>query len=126
MPLDIAIGRNQDARTGRWNFERTTSGDVAFDETQAHAVITSSLEYQGEYWADQSHGSTLHRIRTITSRTPSDAEQRERQALGPLERASLIVVGDVTGAADRRAARLSLDVNWTTPGGAVASATIAI
>jgi len=125
MTTDIALGEPS-ADTGRFNFVRGADGDVDFDATEAHAVVTSVLEERGGYWADPSHGSDLHRLKNLTTRTPSQAEAMVREALGPLESEQLIAGVAVSAAAARRRGRLGIDLNWTTPGGSGQSRTIEV
>jgi phage gp46-like protein len=107
--LDISIG-NRNEYSKRFNFVRGADGDVAFDDTEAHAVITT-------YWFDPNHGSKLARLRSLTSRTPSQAEAEALDALLPLQADNSITAVAAVAAADRSNGRLSLDVSWTTPSG---------
>lgn len=121
--MDITIG-NQSESTGRFNFVRAADGDVSFDDTETHAVVTSVVEHEAGYWADPRHGSQLHQLRSLTSRTPSQAEAIAREALSPMEGAREIVRVKVTATADRLRGRLRLDLNWSTPGGTQGSTTV--
>lgn len=115
--MDITIGaRNEFSK--RFNFVRGADGDVSFDDTEAHAVITTCCEVKGTYWVDPSHGSRLSLLRSLTSRTPSQAEAETLDALQSLEADNSITGVAVVAAADRSNGRLSLDVSWTTPSGA--------
>lgn len=114
--MDLSIG-NRNQYNGRFNFVRGADGDVAFDDTEAHAVISSVEEVRGSYWADATHGSGLLLLRSLTSRTPSQAEADALDALDPLERANAIENVSATATADRRNGRLNLEVSWSTPSG---------
>jgi hypothetical protein len=113
--MDITIGNRSDA-TGRWNFVEGADGDVSFDETEAHAVVTSILEHRKSYWADANHGSDLHTLKSLTSRTPSQAEAMVREALTQLEQQNRIVVAKIAAKKDLNTGRLYVNVAWTTPG----------
>ncbi len=114
--MDITIGaRNQN--TKRFNFVRASDGDVSFDNTEAHAVITSCCEVRGTYWVDSRHGSNLSLLRSLTERTPSQAQAETFDALDSLVRDNSIVTPVVDSAADLPNGRLSVDVSWTTPSG---------
>ena len=95
---------------------RGADGDVAFDDTEAHAVVTSALEHRGAYWADRNHGSDLHQLRTLSSRTPSQAEAQVHAAEAQLLQEGTIESLQVTAKAPARTGRLELDVRWQTPG----------
>lgn len=119
MALDIAL-TNYNEVTERYNFSTDESGDVAFDGTQAFAVMSSALCRRGGYWADTTHGSLLATLRNLTSRTPSQAEAMTLDALAPLQNAPLNLVDavSVTSSVEPNSNRLDVDVEWTVPGGA--------
>jgi phage gp46-like protein len=71
--MDITLG-NRNEYSKRFNFVRGDDGDVSFDDSEAHAVMTSVVERKRSYWADATHGSELFELRNLTSRTPSQAE----------------------------------------------------
>ncbi len=111
---------NRRESSGRFNFVQGTDGDVSFDDTEAHAVLTSSLEDRDSWAFDPQHGSELSTLRSLTTRTPSQAESMEQDALDGLVRANVIAPPTVaaSGRVDSDGvARLNLDVRWTTPGG---------
>lgn len=119
MP-DITLGNRSEA-TGRYNFVLGADGDVSFDDTEAHAVMTSVIEHKGKYWADASHGSDLYLLKSITSKTPSQAVALTHDGLQPLEDAKMIDAASTTvnAAVVRGAAgRVDIDIGWTTPVGA--------
>jgi phage gp46-like protein len=128
LPLDLAL-TNYNARTCRYNFARGANGDVAFDQTQAFAVMSSCLCKRNGYWADANFGSDLDTLRNMTSRTPSQAQAMTADAVQPLVDQKLITgvqVGAVAaassgaiGASGNPAAgnQLDVDLNWATPGG---------
>ena len=119
-PKDISLG-NQSAATGRYNFVISeTDGDVSFDDTEAHAVMTSVIEHRGTNPFDTTHGSDLHTLRNMTSRTPSQATAMALDGLQSLEADNTVVAGSTVTAKAKRVDgvnRLDLDVTWTTPAG---------
>lgn len=116
--MDIAIG-NRSASSGRFNFVvDELTGDVKFDDTEAHAVLTVSAEERGSYAFDSTWGSDLHLLKNLTSRTPSQAEAMELAALDSMTKKN--VVSGVEVSASVRSGTLGtleLDVAWTTPTG---------
>ena len=121
---DITLG-NRSQQTGRFNFVIGEDGDVSFDGTQAHAVMTSVAERRGGWWADQNHGSDLLKFKSLTFNTPSQAEATVREALKPLEDANMIVIKSVVARARRGLlGRLGVNVSWTTPDGQPFSETV--
>lgn len=121
--MDITIG-NRSEETGRFNFVLGADGDVSFDDTEAHAVVGSALEFQGAWWADPEHGSTLAQLRNLTARTPSQADASLRAAEAPLEAAGAITGLQVQVEQDRRYGRLLVDLAWTTAGGGAGNASL--
>ena len=113
--MDITIG-NRSQATGRFNFVRGEDGDVAFDETEAHAVMTSVIEKRGSYWADPEHGSDLFTLKNLTTRTPSQAEAMALEAVLPLEEANAISNVAARARAVRDTGRLELELAWQAPG----------
>jgi len=125
--MDIAL-TNYNQLTGRYNFARGPDGDVAFDTTRAHSVMTSIIERKSSYPFDGNHGSDLYKLRSLTSKTPSQAEAVALDALQELEREREIVNTSATSRARKMSGivRLELDVGWSTPGGVPVSATTTI
>ncbi len=117
---DITLG-NQSAATGRYNFVTSEiDGDVSFDDTEAHAVMTSIIEHRDSYAFDTNHGSKLYTLRNATSRTPSQAEAMTLDGLQSLQDDNTISAGTrVSASMSRRDGinRLDVEVNWTTPAG---------
>lgn len=123
--LDISLGNRSEA-TGRFNFVRAANGDVSFDDTQAHAVLTSSIERRGSYADDITHGSLLFQLQNLTSRTPSQSEAMVLDALQFLERSGQILNVTVTSKGTSTSiggGKLGIDVSWTIPGGRTGSVT---
>ena len=116
--MDITIG-NRSAQTNRFNFVKGQDGDVSFDDTEAHAVITSVCEKKGTYWFDSTHGSNLANLRSLTSRTPSQAEAETLDSTDSLIRDKSVATVSATAAAIRSSGRLALEVSWTTPSGSI-------
>lgn len=121
MPdLDITLGARSDA-SGRFNLVAGADGDVAFDETSAHAVVTSATELRGSWWADPEHGWRGRTLRNLTSATPSQASAATLEAIEPLERENQVtdveVVAEAERVAGQRTGRLLRRVRWTTPAG---------
>jgi phage gp46-like protein len=71
---DVALVRV--ANTGDHNFAWDDSGDVVFDNTEQHAVMSCLVEERARWWADTegTHGSQLYTLRTLTRGRPSLAE----------------------------------------------------
>ncbi len=110
--MDITLG-NQNEANGCFNFVRGADGDVQFDDTEAHAMMTSVIERKKSYWADRSHGSNLYKLRSLTSRTPSQAVAEALDATQSLEAAFVVQQIRAEAAIDKRAInRLKLDVSW--------------
>lgn len=114
--MDIAIGA-RDQHTGRFNFVRDQiTNDVAFDQTEAHAVMTSALEDLGGYWADPNHGSELFRLENLSQKTPSLAEAMVGASLDSLERQGRIAAIAVEAEASQNSSglgRLEVNLRWT-------------
>ena len=112
MAIDITLG-NRSEESGCFNFVRGADGDVSFDETGAHAVVTSVIERKGTNVFDRTHGSDLWKLRSLTSRTPSQAEAETLAACQPLEDANEVQQVEAFAEADPKAGnRLKLDVSW--------------
>lgn len=109
--MDITIG-NRSQSTGRFNFKIGTDGDVAFDDTEAHAMMMSVVDHKEEYWADENQGSFVFKIKTLTSRAPSQAEAYARDGVNSMEQSGL-VSSVVAKSAVKRRGILSLDLSWT-------------
>lgn len=125
--MDIALlDSARNAVTGRWGFARGADGDVAFDDTEAHAVVTSALEDLGAYWADPGHGSRLHALRNLTSRTPSQAEAMVRQAEQPLVQEGVISSFKTDASAELRSGRLRIELDWSTPSAGAQSKSVTV
>jgi len=114
--MDITIG-NRNENSKRFNFVRGADGDVSFDDTEAHAVVTTIIEVRKTYWVDANHGTNLSRLRNLTTRTPSQAEAEALDGLVALEQDNAIVDASAVASADRSNGRLALAVSWTTPSG---------
>jgi phage gp46-like protein len=110
---DISLG-NPNPTTGAFNFVRGADGDVQFDDSGAHGVLTSVIERLGTNPFDSSHGSNIWQIRSLTSKTPSQTEASALAAVQPM-----VSAGEIQGVATDAAAnsqnpnRLDLDVSWT-------------
>ncbi len=110
--MDITLG-NQNAANSCFNFVIGPDGDVQFDDTEAHAVMTSVIERKGSYWADRSHGSDLYKLRSLTSRTPSQAEAEALAATQSLEDSFAIQLVQAEASVSKTSRnRLNLDVRW--------------
>ena len=123
--MDITIG-NRNELSKRFNFVRGADGDVSFDDTEAHAVITSVIEHRRSYWVDPNHGSELFTLKNLSSRTPSQAEAMTIDSVAQLEADSVIVNPQATAAAVRSLGRLTIDLSWTTPSGAPNTVTVEV
>ena len=124
MALDIALG-NQNADNGCFNFVRGADGDVAFDETGAHGVVTSVVERKGTNVFDRSHGTNIWQMQSLTSRTPSQAEAEAIDGATSLEDAGEIQGLSATAAVGSFG-RLNLDVSWKSGDGELQSKTIEV
>jgi phage gp46-like protein len=123
--MDIALlTTSRNPATGCFDFVRGPDGDVLFDDTEAHAVITSALEHKGAYWADRNHGSDLFRMKTLSTKTPSQADAMVREAEDPLVADGSIAPPSVTASVVRKTGRLNIDIDWTTPGGVPGSVAV--
>ncbi len=117
--MDIKLGPSRVA-PGRFGFARGDDGDVSFDNTEAHAVMTSAIEELGSWWADPSHGSEAHTVRNLTGRAPSQVEAMTFASLQTLENSG--VISDVLVAAkpstgSNGIGRLETVIGWTAPDG---------
>jgi len=126
MALDIALGERNPVN-GRFGFKWDSIGDVEFDDTEAHSVMSLLVEQRARYWAASStHGSNLYKIQSLTSLTPSRAEADALEALQPLIAAKRIKDVRAEAQVRRGSNRLVLNVYWATPGGNPGQAQIAL
>lgn len=110
--MDISLGARSEA-TGRFNFvQDPVTKDVAFDETEAHRVVTAALEDLGTWWADPTHGSELYQLENLTSATPSQAESTVLNAEQQLEQAGVITNVSCTAHRVPRTNRLKIKLAW--------------
>ena len=112
---DITLGNRSDA-TARFNFVKGADGDVSFDDTEGHAVMTSATEDKGGYWADPNHGNEAAQLKSLTSGTPSQAEAMTTDAEAPLVQAGSIENLVVTSSR-QGFGKLVTEISWMTPGG---------
>jgi len=118
--MDITMG-NRSESSGRFNFVRGADGDVSFDDTETHAVMTSVIEQKRGYWANREHGTGLRQVKSLTRRTPSQVEAEALQGMESVreirdDKANAIVERSNVG-------RLKLRLSWTA-GGIPQSATV--
>jgi phage gp46-like protein len=94
MADDIALVRNPN--TGRFNFQ-WKDGDVVFDRTCEHEVMSRLVEKRAKWWADAdgAHGSRLSTITHINASTRSEADAYAREALQPMVDANRIAITKV-------------------------------
>lgn len=121
MNVDITLG-NRNQLTKRFNFVKGPDGDVKFDDTQAHAVMTSVMEHLRGYWADPTHGGELHTLKTRSSRTPSQAEAFTDASLQSLQQdgsISEVVTNAKVSSAQTGISILNVTTGWKTPTGEV-------
>jgi phage gp46-like protein len=115
---DIAIAPN--LNNGRQGFA-WADGDVVFDDTLEHEVLSRLVEWRGRWWADSrgTHGSRLFTIKHLSASTTSDAEAYAREALQPMVDAKrlTIVAVRVTTLSGTQGARLTVAVSWKPLGG---------
>lgn len=125
--LDIALlDDGYNANVGRYglSWDAANGGDVAFDNTQAFAVLTSVACKEKGYWANPQHGTKLHELQTLTrntpSPTPSQAQAMALNGVAPLVQANLIVnpqasTEQLPGPLGARSI-LGLSLAWSVPG----------
>lgn len=118
--MDITMGSRSE-KTGRFNFVRGADGDVSFDETRAHEVVTSVTETHGSWIHDETHGSKLRSLRKLSTATPSQADAMTLESLQTLEEDNEVVEPEANSVAEvvrgQRTGRLSIRVRWKTPSG---------
>lgn len=92
---DVALSRNPN--TGRMNLQ-WVNGDVVFDDTCEHEVMSRLVEKRATWWADEAgtHGSRIYTITHIDASTQSDADAYAREALQPMVDAKRIEIVNVT------------------------------
>lgn len=116
---DLAFKRNP--ANGRMGFLKTDDNDVAFDETEQHAVMASLVVARGRWWADTqgTFGSKITSVRSINGSTKSDVEAYARQALEWLVKAGRITLErvrvDLPDGGQR--GRITVQVYWRVRGG---------
>lgn len=113
---DISMG-NISAETGRFNFVIGPDGDVSFDTTGAHAVLTSGIERRQSWWADETHGSDLFNLKSLTIDSRSQAEAMTMAAEQPLVDAGIIDNPEAHATSDRNLGRLAVNFSWNSPSG---------
>jgi phage gp46-like protein len=124
MPLsdegrDVTLVRNPE--TGRFDLD-WDGPNPEFDDSEAHTVLSLVLEFQAQWWADQTgkRGSRLHLLRNDTRTTQSEIVARVQEALAPAVADGRLV--DVTVTAERAAAgRYAFQIFWKTRSGRAAS-----
>ena len=123
---DVSLAR--DPNTGGHNFVWDTTGDVVFDDTEQHAVMSCLVEHRARWWADTdgTHGSQLHTLRTLTRGTPSLAEAFAVESVQPLVAARRIVGFAARARANVQGQRFVFEVDWSVPGGKPHSTRIAL
>jgi phage gp46-like protein len=116
--LDIQL-TNYNQRTGRYNLAVGPGSDVQFDDTQAYAVQTAVGCIRGAWWADDTVGSRLSQLQSLTTRTAATAAAVVQEALDPLVSAGKILEPVVQPPQAIRgfANVLSIDADYSTPGG---------
>lgn len=118
--MDITLGNRSEA-SKRFNFVRGADGDVSFDDTCAHEVMTALMEDRSTYVFDPNHGSEISTLANLTSRTPSQADAMGYDALRPLEKDNVITKAQVISERERilgqPTGRLLIKAKWTTPSG---------
>ena len=121
---DIALARNPN--TGGHNFVWDDSGEVVFDDTEQHAVMSCLVEQRGRWWADTTgtHGSQLYTLKTLTRSTPSMAEAFANEAVQPLLSEQQIVSFTSQAQANVQGQRFVLNVFWSVAGNKPQSARI--
>jgi phage gp46-like protein len=119
---DIAPLRNPS--TGKFDIQWDATGNVLFDDTQEHAVLSLMLGRKAQYWADQTgvRGSYLYVVKEDRKATPSKMQGYVVDALQPLidNRTILAPQGQQTVAVTAtrvKPGRIDLAVTYTTPQG---------
>ncbi len=125
---DITLSQNP--VTGKFDFSWTASNDVAFDDTEAHAVVSLLVERRGLWHADptRQRGSNLLAARSILARTASETKADAEQALQPLVVAGRIFALPSVPLVQTaiQGARLLMTVTWSTPRSASTSIVISL
>jgi phage gp46-like protein len=122
---DVALGPSP-SRVGRFGFVFGPDHDVTFDDTRAHSVVASVVDHRLGYWADPTEGSDLFRLRSLSSRAPSQAEAAAVDGLSTMVRAGDVQGVAVAARAFPQSGKLSLDVTWKSPDGQVLRQTLEI
>jgi phage gp46-like protein len=123
---DVALVR--DANTGGHNFAWDDSGDVVFDNTEQHAVMSCLVEERARWWADTdgTHGSQLHTLRTLTRGTPSLAEAYAIEGVQTLLDQQIISSFSAQAQANVQGQRFIVEADWSVPGNKPQSTRIAL
>lgn len=122
---DVSIVTNQG--TGRVDFVQDASGNIQFDNTQAHAVASLLHEHRGEWFADTTgkRGSQIHKVREVRRSAPSEIESYAEEALDRAVQTGRIKA-DPEIRAERRGNGIVLSVKYETPDGVTQRARIPI
>lgn len=126
MPLtstgtDVTL--TYDASSGKYDITYDTSGtnvgNLAFDTTESHAVLSLILERKGEWFADTSgrRGSLVHTVTVDVRIAASKLQAYIEDALQPLVEARRIKAVAVT-ATRTTPGRYDVRVKYQTPDGA--------
>ena len=123
---DVALVR--DANTGGHNLSWDDSGDVVFDNTEQHAVMSCLVEERARWWADAdgTHGSQLSTLRTLTRGTPSLAEAYANEGVQTLLDQKIISSFDAKAQANVQGQRFIVEAGWSVPGNKPQSTRIAL
>jgi len=123
---DVALVR--DANTGGHNLSWDDSGDVVFDNTEQHAVMSCLVEERARWWADTAgtHGSQLYTLRTLTRGTPSLAEAYANEGAQTLIDQQIISGFTAEAQANIQGQRYIVEADWSVPGNKPQSARIAL
>lgn len=115
---DLAFSRN--VTNGKMEIAWGSDGDVVWDDTEQHAVMSALVIARAKWWADTQGtlGSQLDEVRTITASTKSDVEAYAREALAELVKAGRITVQNVVVNLPSigQAGRIELAVYWSVRG----------
>jgi phage gp46-like protein len=114
-PGDAALVANSE--TGLFDLDWDGPNPV-FDDTEAHTVLSLVLEFQAQWWADQTgkRGSRLHTLRNDTHTTQSELVARVNEALAPAVADGRLQQVSVTAERDSPG-RYAFHIRWSTRAG---------
>ena len=117
---DIAMFRNTDS--GKYDLQWDATGNVIFDNSRSHAVLSVLYETKGQYWADTTgqRGSYLSLVKEDRVSAPSKLVGYAQDALQFLVDGHTITApkgqaAPIVGATRVRPGRIDLSITYSTP-----------